>query len=223
MKSAALRDRAKRTRSPSANELIFGASHRDTIFAARFKLLTQGERKGENNVLFEFSAGPFRAVVDASVSGIDNDKRARVAIDFRRRFARPSRCGLGRTICQRDVAHEAIAIGRDEIEHQTRRLTFGRVEHERLFKTHRSFCIEHDAGAALHDQAVAKRLHQAARLLARFGGKLESGLRQIDHHAIRIGEREGGDVDLPAEIDDEARLLVVSADPDIGGDGQRFC
>ena len=74
----------------------------------------------------------------------------------------------------------------------------------------------------MHDQAVTKSLHQAAWLLARIGGKLESGLRQIDHHAIRVGEREGGDVYLPAEIDHDARLLVVSADPDIGGGGKRF-
>ena len=83
----------------------------------RFKLLTQGKREGENDVLFELSARPFRAVVDASVSGIDDDKRTRVALDFRRRFARPSGCTLGRTIRQRDVAHEAGAIGSDEIEH----------------------------------------------------------------------------------------------------------
>jgi len=131
-------------------------------------------------------------------------------------------CGLGRTVRQRDVAHEAGAIGRDEIEHQARRLTFGCVEHERLFKTHWSLCIEHDAGAALHDQAVAKSLYQTARLLGRLGGKLESGLRQIDHHAIRVGEREGGDVYLAAEIDHDTRLLVVSADSDVSGGGERF-
>ena len=75
----------------------------------------------------------------------------------------------------------------------------------------------------MHDQAIAKSLHQAARLLARFGGKLECSLRQIDHDPVRIGKHEGGDVYLPTEIDYDARLLVVSADADIGGDGEQFC
>ena len=124
---------------------------------------------------------------------------------------------------ERDRAHETVAVGRGQIEHQAGRLIAGGVEHEGLVDPHRPLGVEHDARAALHDQAVAERLDQAAALLAGLGRQLEGDLRQVDHHAIGIGEREGGDVDLLGEVDDKAGLLVVAADAHVGGGGQRFC
>ena len=59
-------------------------------------------------------------------------------------------------------------------------------------------------------------------MFAGFGRQLEGDLRQVDHHPIRIGEREGGEVDLLAQIDDKTRLLVVAADAHIGRDGERI-
>ena len=58
--------------------------------------------------------------------------------------------------------------------------------------------VEHDARAALHDQAEAERLDQAAAALAGLGRQLERHLRQVDHHAVGIGEREGAQIDLAA-------------------------
>jgi hypothetical protein len=69
----------------------------------------------------------------------------------------------------------------------------------------------------LHDQAKTKCLHQTAALLTGFGRKLEGRLGQIDHHPVRIREREDSEIDLSIQVDHEARLLVVSADANIGG------
>ena len=108
-----------------------------------------------------------------------------------------------------DVTHEAGAVRGNEIEHQPRGLTLRCVEHESLVQAYRPFGVEHDSGAALHDQAIAKRLHQTAALLASFGWKLEGCLWQIDHHAVRVGERESSEINLAVQIDHETGLLVV--------------
>ena len=143
-------------------------------------------------------------------------------LDFRRRIARPGGCTLlGGAICQRDVAHETRTISCDKIKYESRGLTFGCINDECLFEPHRCFCIEHNAGATLHDQPVAESFHQPTRLLAGVRGELESCPRQVDHHAIRIGKHKSGDVYLPAQIDHEACLLVVPSDSDVGGDGLR--
>ena len=96
------------------------------------------------------------------------------------------------------------------------------VEHEGFLEAHRSLGIEDDARATLHDQTVAKRLHQTAGLLTRFGGEREGRLRQINHHSVRIGERERDKVDLPIQIDHKAGLLVVSANSHIGRNDRRL-
>ena len=80
--------------------------------------------------------------------------------------------------------------------------------------------VDDHAGAALHDQAVAERLDQAAAVFAGPGRELEGHLRHVDDHPIRVGEREGADIDLVAEIDDQAGLRLVAADSDGAGDGE---
>ncbi len=120
-----------------------------------------------------------------------------------------------------DVAQEAGAVGRGQIDHQPRRLVVDGGERECLVDPHRPLGVEHDARAALHDQAVAEGLDHAAALLAGLRGQLEGDLRQVDHHPIGIGQREGRDIDLLREIDDKPRLLVVAAKPHVGGNGER--
>ena len=156
------------------------------------------------------------------MAGIEHDQRARIAGRFRRALSLGlalavrgggSACAMVRRKLSRSVARE--------IEHQPRRLAVGGGEREGLVDPHRPLGVEHDARAALHDQAVAERLHQAAALLAGLGRQLEGDLRQIDHHAIGIGEREGGQIDLLAEVDHKAGLLVVAAEAHVGGHRER--
>ena len=213
MKSAALRERARRTRSPSG---INSSSER--VIATRYlpRASSSSRKASAKASTTSFSSSPPDPFVPLSMPELAPD-RARQAGGHPLRFSAASRSAermhLGGAICRRDGAHEARAIRSDQIKHETSRLTFGCIEDERLFEAHRSFRIEHDAGAALHDESIAKRFHQAARLLARFGGKLEGCLRQVDHHAIRVGEHESGKVYLPAQIDHEACLLVVPPTP----------
>ena len=87
---------------------------------------------------------------------------------------------------------------------------------------YRPLGVDHDAGSALHDQPVAERLDQTAALLGGLGRKLEGDLWQVDHDAVGIGERKCGKVDLAIEIDDKTRLLVVSADAQIGRNDRGF-
>ena len=105
-----------------------------------------------------------------------------------------------------------------QIDHQPRRLAGRGLEHEGLVDPHRLADIDHDARAALHDQAEAERLDQAAAGLAGLGRQVERHLRQVDHHPIGIGEREGAQIDLLREIHDEAGLGVIAADPGVGRD-----
>src|SRR5262249_49227645 len=61
--------------------------------------------------------------------------------------------------------------------------------------------------------AIAKRLDEAAPLLAGLGRELERHLGHVDDYPIGIGQSKGTDIDLLADIDDEAHLLVVTAEP----------
>ena len=95
------------------------------------------------------------------------------------------------------------------------------VERKRLLDLHRLADVEHDARAALHDEAEAERLDQPPAVLAGLGRQVEGHLRQVDHHAIGVGEREGAQIDLAREIHDEAGERVVAADPGVGRDRKR--
>jgi hypothetical protein len=151
------------------------------------------------------------------MAGIEHDERTSITIGFRRRLARFDRCGLRGTVSERHAAHEAGAICRNKIEDQPRRLALCRIEHEGSVETHWSLGVEHDARAALHDQAKTKCLHQTAALLAGFGRKFEARLGQIDHHPVGVRECEDSEIDLSIQVDHEAGLLVVTADAYIVG------
>ena len=150
------------------------------------------------------------------MAGIDHDQRPGVARPFRLRAeacsARNGMCGV---VLQRDIAQKGLAAGRAQIDDQARRLALAGIDDESLVDMRRPGGIEHDARAALHDQAVAERLDQASPLLAGLGRQLEHDLRQIDHHPIGVGEGESGEIDPAVEIHDKAGLLAVGADPHV--------
>ena len=133
--------------------------------------------------------------------------------------------GLASEIVRRKLARSVAR----QIEHQPRRLPAIGRQHEGLVDLHRAFGIEHDARAALHDEAETEGLDQPAPLLAGLVGQLEGDLRHVDDNPVGIGEREGGDIEFLREVHDEAGLLVVAADAHVGrrrqvggGRGQRL-
>src|SRR5207248_10382437 len=141
-----------------------------------------GLREFEHDGLFHLTACRDRAGVGPTMAGIDDNQWTAViaALGF-------DRLGLRRAARLRlegEIAHEARAIDRDEIEHQPRGLTVDRLEYECLVDAHGAGGVDHDARAALHHEAIAERPDQPAPALACAAGKLECDLRQIDHHAI---------------------------------------
>ena len=69
-----------------------------------------------------------------------------------------------------------------------------------------------------HHQAEAKRLDETPPLLAGARRKLKRHLREIDHDAKRVAEREGADVDLAGQVNHKAGMLGVARDTGIGRD-----
>ena len=156
-------------------------------------------------------------MVDAAMAGIDHDDRPRIALGRRIGGEFAGRLQRGRRpAVEREGAHEGVAVDRDQVEHQSGRLALGGVEHEGLVDPHRLGQVEHDARAALHDKPEPVRLDQPAALLARLGRHLEGHLRDVDHHAVGIGQRESAQIDLAREVHHEADLIVVAAEPGIG-------
>ena len=68
--------------------------------------------------------------------------------------------------------------------------------------------IDDQAGAALHDQAEAERLDQAAARLPGLGRQPERDLRQVHDHPVGVGEGEGAHVDLLAQVEHQAGLAL---------------
>ena len=182
------------------HEAVVGARHQHAVFAALLQLLRQRLGEFEHDRLFHLAARRDGAGIRTAMAGIDHDQRAAVIAGAstcrarassprgRRRFSSASvRMKLARSIDTRSSTSRAgwPSDGR---------------EHERLVDAHRAGRVDHDARAALHHQAVAECLDQAARLLAGARGKLEGHLRQVDHDAVRVGQREGRDVDAAAQI-----------------------
>ena len=110
----------------------------------------------------------------------------------------------------------------DEVEHQPRRLAVDCASSTNALSIRTGLLdVEHDARAALHHEAEAERLDQPAAALAGLRRQLEGHLRQVDDHAIGVGEREGAQVDLAREVHDEAGAGVVAAEPGVGRDRKR--
>ena len=219
MNSAALRAARETHALGERNKTVVRARHCHSVFSAAFKLLAQAPARKPARCPFPALRRTLscrcRCRRDRDPSTINGRASPSALTGGSLGFARGI---VGGSRLQRNVAHEAGAVGRRKVEHQPRRLAFRSVQHESLFDAHRPLGVEHDARAALHDQPVAKRLDQAAALLAGLGRQLEVHLRQVHHDAVGIGECKGRDVDFSTEVDHKSRLLVVPADAHVAGD-----
>ena len=152
------------------------------------------------------------------MAGIEHDERTSISVGFRRRLARLDRCALGGgTVSQCQGSHEAGTVRRNKIEDQSRWLALCRVEHEGFIETHWSLGIEHDARAALHDQAKRNAFTRPRPWSPALAGNLKVVWGRSTTTPVRIRERKDSEIDLSIQVDHEARLLVVSADANIGG------
>ena len=151
------------------------------------------------------------------MAGVDDDQRPGIAgtADGRRRRI-GSALLRALPVGKREVAHESVAIGRDQIEHHPRRHTLGRRQHESLVHADRPLGVDHDPRPALHDKAVAERLDQPPAGLAGLGREPEGDLRQVDDHPVRRCQSKDGQVDLVGEIEDQAGLAIVAGQPHVG-------
>ena len=219
-------DRDEQRRLPDArhadpvhqrNEGVVGARHHHAVFAGPFELVAKLQRRIPARCPFPSRrcARPRRC---RCRRGRDRARRSAADRPCARARAPARRWSTARSrpVFGRERLHEAVAVGRGEIDHQPRRLARRGIDHEGLVDPHRLADIHHDARAALHDEAEAERLDQAAAGFAGLGRQVEGHLRQVDHHAIGIGEREGPQIDLLREVHDEAGLGVVAADPGVG-------
>ena len=200
------------------DEGVVGARHDHAVLAGLFDLVAQQQAEFEHDGLLQLAARRLGAVVDAAVARIDDDERARIAGGLRLRTSGPA-CGVS-------GARLSSAIARMNASRSTAaRSSTRRAGCPLPASSTKAFSMRAgrarsitDARAALHHQAEPERLDQAAALLAGLGRKLERDLRHVDDHPVGVGEREGADVDLAAEIDDEARLRFVAADPHVARD-----
>jgi hypothetical protein len=151
------------------------------------------------------------------VAGIDDDQRPGIAAAFglHRRFRLAA---LRPSSFEREAAHETLAVGRGDVEHETGRLVMDRIEHEGHVHLRRTGEIDDHARAALHHQAKTECFDQATPRLPDLGRKLERDLRHVHHHPVGVGEGEGADVDLAAQIDDQPGLRIVAAEPHVARD-----
>ena len=167
MNSEAWRPRANWTRSPSATK-VSSVRVMSTRYLPVFSILSRSIC--ENSRTMVFSISPLAALVPLSmpaVAGIDHHERARIAVRLGVRGR--LRLALQRSALDRDGAQERLTVAGREVDHEPRGLIVGGVDHERLVDPRRTREIDDDARAALHDEAEAERLDQAAARLPGLG------------------------------------------------------
>ncbi len=122
-------------------------------------------------------------------------------------------------LCLFQLGKKGLLIGRDEIDHEARRLIVARLKHEGLVDEEGSADVDDDARLAGCEQAIAIGSDQPPLLLADPIGHLEVDVRRIDDHPIGTRQRKDVHIDLLRQIGDEAGPLTVSGDAGILGDG----
>ena len=146
------------------------------------------------------------------MSRVEHDQWTRIGVlGIMLRLA--GRMGPPRPVIERKIAQEGVAVRRNEIEDEPRRLAIDRIDDEGLFDADWSGSVQHDARATLHYEPEPIGLDQAPAALADPGGHPERHLRQVDHDPVGIGQGEGVHLHAFAQVEDEARARAVAAEP----------
>ena len=223
MKSCAPWPRAKRTRSFNGTKV---SSAR--VIATRYlPVLSSFSRSMvANRSTRSFSCSPLGAWVPLSMPpwpGSSDDHRPGIAGALAASSRAPAaRAAFGRRLSIAAARRKVSRSTGARSTHEAGRLALGGIDHEGAGDPHRSGDVDDDARAALHDEAEAERLDDAAAVLAGLRRELEIDLGDIDHHAIGIGDGEGAHIDLAGEVDDEPGLLVVTGEAGLARDRKRL-
>ena len=185
------------------------------IAAGRFERARGLFRDPERDHLFRHAGRPRRARIIAAMSGIDDDDAAPVPLRMARLERHCDRLGRFRRDLLRtpEIGKKARAIRRHQIEDKAMPAAALRRQGEIAFKACRSGEVEDDARTLLGKAAVPEARHHAAALAAPLPVDLKARCRQVDDQTVGIGEREDLRLHARVDVDHEARLRSVFAEP----------
>ncbi len=148
------------------------------------------------------------------MAGIDHDQRALIG-GFGGGAARLGGGGIGGG----GGLAERLALGPLERDREQHGAVPG--PRHRLDPAHRGGRreVDHDAGAAGREQAVAEGLHESVAAAAGPGFELEIDLRQVDHRPVRPLHHEAAGLDGPGQGQGEARRAPLAREIRPDGDG----
>ena len=190
------------------------AGHPHPVAPPRLQLLDERLGEAEHDVLLEHAAHRDGAGIGAAVAGIDHDQRALVG-GFGGGGAGLGGGGIrrGGRLAER-LAIDALQGDREQdgpVPGPRHRLdpADGR----------RACEIDHDAGAAGGEQAVAEGLHEAVAATAGPGFELEVHFRQVDHRPVRSLHHEAAGLDGAGQGQGQAGRARLAREIRRNGDG----
>ena len=159
----------------------------------------RGQRlgNGQGDVLLARTVRPGRPGVVAAMASIDRHHDLALA------------AGDAKRIFVLDHARRVGAI--EQIDDQTMPELVGGRQQETL-GLHAAVQIEHDAQAVGALTAGAHALDHALEFAA-VERLRDAAVRDVEHQSIRVGQREQLVVDRPADIEDDARMVVRIPEP----------
>ena len=91
-----------------------------------------------------------------------------------------------------------------------------RFDHEGPLDRNRPRYVEHHAGDAGPEQAIAELPHQAAPDAERLAGQAPFNFGKVDDHPIGIGQGEHSVLDLPGDVEHHAGAIGLLAEANPG-------
>ncbi len=191
-----------------------GRGHPDPVAPGRLQLLHQRLGEAEHDILLEHAAHRDGAGIGAAVAGIDHDQRALVG-RFRRGAAGLGGGGIrgGRRLA------EGVAVGALERDREQHRAVAGPRHRLDPADGGGGGEVDHDAGAAWGEQAVAEGLDEPVAAAAGPGFELEVDLGQVDHRPVRPLHHEAAGLDGPGQGQGQARAAGLAREVGPDGDG----
>ena len=218
MNREAWRDRASATRSRKRDESVVGPGHDHAVFAGLFDLVAQHQAEFEDDGLLHLARSPPCVPLSMPPCPGSITRSGRGSLALRLPGCGSYRAVSGARFSSAISAHERLAIHRGEIEHEPRRLIVAASSTKALSiraGRARSMTMREPPGIT---RPKRNALIRPRPRLPGLRPELERDLRHVDHHPVRVGQREGADIHLLAEIHHHSRLTVVPAQADVAGD-----